>query len=142
MNILIAKKALLIISLVITIIVLTIDYIGTIQLCNNHRGDCVNTLHTWTLMFMPFIPILLFSLLTYFLADRIFKIWLAFTAGWIPLTMFLIYITPDHYANFTVNILDKKLVAFLMSGLYFIVSLIIILLTSILIRYQAKKATK
>ncbi len=78
------------------------------------------------LFLFPFVFI--FSAITYFLREEIFRLWLKFTYYWIPISIFLVLIIPGGGGNGAFpSLIDAELVSILMSGLYFMVSLIIVI---------------
>ena len=89
--------------------------------CRN-VDELVNTLLT-LLMFA--IPIFLFSLLTYFLKEEIFRIWLRFTYWWVPLSFVMVIFSSDHSGGL-LGISDQEIFGILTWGLYIIISLIIV----------------
>jgi len=73
-----------------------------------------------------FIPIFLFSLITYKMRNEIFRVWMKLTYIWLPLTLILVFIAPE-YQNSWLPIYEKSFVSFVMSSLYVIISLILII---------------
>jgi len=94
---------------------------------NNNYGTthyCVNIFWIIAPIFFAF-P---FSLITYFLREEIFRSWIRFTYIWVPVSMFLVLIIPGGAGNGAFpSLIDKESVSILMSGLYFIISLIMII---------------
>jgi len=85
-----------------------------------------------------FFPIFLFSIITYFLKDEIFKSWSKFTYVWLPLSIILTSITPDSRGGFFVSLWDPEMTAIFMTGLYALISLIIIIV-GVIKNYFSKK---
>ena len=77
---------------------------------------------------LPFFPLFLFSLITYKLRDEVFNSWVHFVYWWIPLSIVLTLIMPDGQGgSFGLpSLIDKGVVAFLVSAIFVIVSIGII----------------
>lgn len=72
------------------------------------------------------IPAFLFSLLTYFLHEKVFRAWLRFTYWWIPLSFAIVLFSSSRPSANIVGISDQEIFGVLTWGLYIIISLIII----------------
>lgn len=85
---------------------------------------------------IPFLPIFLFSLVTYKMREEVFRAWFNFTKWWVPISIFLILITPDSSGgSFGIpNVFDKGFLAFILAALFFIISLVIIVRKSLKLR--------
>ena len=95
--------------------------------CNNNDWNCRDNNDSVSLFFIIFLVVLIFSLITYFLREEIFCSWIKFTYFWIPISIFLVLIIPGGGGNGAFpSLIDKELVSILMSGLYFIISLTMI----------------
>lgn len=71
--------------------------------------------------------ILIFSLLTYKMHERVFRTWLRFAYWWVPLSIILTLITPDGSGGWGIpSVIDRGFVAFIFAALFTIISLIII----------------
>lgn len=57
--------------------------------------------------------------------DEIYQMWFKFARWWVPVSMFLIFITPE-YGGGLFNPIQKGSVAVGLSALFFLISLIII----------------
>ncbi|MFA5652071.1 MAG: hypothetical protein WC933_01785 [Candidatus Paceibacterota bacterium] len=73
------------------------------------------------------VPIFIFSLITYFLKDEIFKTWSKFTYVWVAISIILTLITPGGSGSFFVSLWDQQMTAIVMSGLFIFVSIIIVI---------------
>ena len=120
------KRILLFISFIASIILVLIPIYGTYTLCNNNES-CVSLLYYFFFYGMFFLPLFILSLITYKLRDEVFKTWLHFVYWWVPLSVFLVFITPDSNPSI-LPIVTKGPVALLMSFLFLIISLIIIII--------------
>lgn len=109
-----------------------LEPITTSQICTFIHGsnsiNCVDNIFNTAMIFYIFPFVFLFSLITYFLREEIFRSWIKFTYVWVPLSMFLVFIIPGGGGNGAFpSLIDKQLVAILMSGLFSIISLIIVI---------------
>ena len=84
-----------------------------------------NLLNLIAIVFLPFLPLFLFSLITYFMRNEVYQAWWKLTRFWIPLSIFLVLLMPEDNGAFLP--IDKGHVAILMSGLFAVLSTIIIL---------------
>src|SRR3989344_5703209 len=81
------------------------------------------------------VALLLISIL-YFLHDEIYQSWFRFARWWIPLSMLLIFISPEYPTNIY-DPIQKGSVAFVMSGAFVVISII-----TIAIKYFSLKRTR
>ena len=126
------KNIILSISLIIYGVLILADFITTPQICIflNHKDslNCADRVFNTAMVFYIFPFVFLFSLITYFLKEEIFKSWSKFTYFWVPLSMFLVLIIPSGGGNAAFpSLIDNQLIAILMSGLFVIISLIMII---------------
>jgi hypothetical protein len=100
------------------------NYLYTYCVPENHCSFLSNIIESNIIAFLFYfsIPVFLFSLVTYFLKDEIFQIWLKFTYVWFSLSVFLVLITPGSSGSFFVSVWDSQMTAIFMSGLYLIIS--------------------
>jgi len=128
-NFMVTKRNLLLVVFLLDVILFTSNYVGTYWICDHlffggHEGSCPGILANGIIVFYPFFPLLILSLITYKMRDEVFRTWLKFTYVWIPLTMFLILIAPE-YGNAFLPI-EKGTVAGFFSLLYILISLLLI----------------
>ena len=69
---------------------------------------------------------LLFSLITYKMRDEVSRAWIKFTTWWVPLQILLVALTPESSGGYFVVILDTQFAAIILSGLFVIISLLLI----------------
>lgn len=88
------------------------------------------------LFLFPFV--FFFSLITYKMREEVFRAWFNFTKWWVPISIFLILITPGSSGGgFGIpSVFDKGFLAFILSALFFIISLVIITRKSL--RFRGK----
>lgn len=71
----------------------------------------------------------LFSLITYFLSESVFRAWVNFAKWWVPLQILLVALTPETSGGYFVVILDKQFAAIILSGLFAVISLLTVLIS-------------
>lgn len=124
----ISKKTLLIVSGIGTVVLLIANYVGTAQLCGGGQYTiCMGNLYAVMMNFFPVIPLLLFSLITYWMREEIYQAWFRFARWWVPLSMLLILISPEYSSDWMYPVV-KGTVAFLTSMIFAAVSSLIILI--------------
>ena len=85
-----------------------------------------NVFLTSMLLFVfPFV--FLFSLITYKMRDEVSRAWITFAKWWVPAQILLVLLTPESSGGYFVVILDKQLVAILLSALFVLISLLLII---------------
>lgn len=124
------KKALLLFSGLLSIILIIWDYLGNYFICDffvkgGSATNCPFILTDIGVNLFPFIPLFLLSLLTYKMRDSVYRAWLRFTLVWIPLSMLLIWIAPEYPENWMTPF-AKGPVAFFSSVLFCVISGIVI----------------
>ena len=91
----------------------------------------------WMVIVSPyldiFIPLFLFSLITYKMREEVYQAWFRFVCWWIPLSVLLIFIAPE-YSHDWLYPIEKGSVALLTSAIFLIVSLLIIVAKYISLR--------
>ena len=120
----ITRKSLLTISGIISVGLVIVGTTGTYALCRNEE-DCIKILHFAFLNLVPIFPLFIFSLITYWMPETIYRAWFKFALVWIPLSMLLIFISPEYSSDWMYRI-EKGSVAFGMSALFVIISTLII----------------
>ncbi len=120
-----SKKIILWISGIATLGLFTIGTFGTYQICSSNE-NCINTLHSFFIHFLPIIPVFVFSLITYKMREETYHAWARFAYAWIPLSMLLILLAPEYSSDWMFPVV-KGTVAFFSSLLFVIISSLIIL---------------
>ena len=123
------KKKVLLISISLSLILLAIDQIGTYRLCSQD-DTCALYLATLVRTLLLVFPLALLSLATYFLRDEIFFIWMRFARWFIPISIFLILISPNNKTDWMFPN-DKGHVSFYLSILFLGISILIVLIKSL-----------
>ena len=125
------KNTIVLISVVGTILGLLLSPSNLYKYCFQ-GGHC---LWLWDIaeatnpFFFLFPSLLLFSFITYFLREEIFRAWLRFAYVWMPLSLVVIYLSAGWTGGgFGIpNVLDQETVAIIFSGLFIIISPLLIL---------------
>jgi len=119
------KKNILLISSVYIVFLIAVFLFGgkcyDNQWCHVNLNDILNSTAT---LFLPFLPLFLFSLITYKMRDEVFTTWVNFAKWWVPLTVFLTLIAPSSDGSFFP--VDKGRIAFVMTALFSILSFLIV----------------
>ena len=98
----------------------------------NYESICNDWCADFFWFLVPVVFIFPFSVVTYFLKDQIFHSWIKFTYYWIPISMFLVLIIPGGGGRGSFpSLIDAESISIIMSGLYLIISLIIVIIGSI-----------
>lgn len=79
------------------------------------------------LVLFVFLIGLLFSLITYFLPEPVFRTWVNFGKWWVPLQIVLVALTPEGTPGAFITILDKQFATIILSALFTVISLILII---------------
>ena len=112
------KIFLLITSGVISISILIFSYIGNYRLCGGEQwGGCVDILADIETILLPFLPLLLFSLITYRMKEEIFQAWFRFVRIYIPIAVLLIALAPSYTHNWMFPY-DKGMAAVIFSIIF------------------------
>ncbi len=122
---LITKNKVLSLSLILGIVALIFGYISDRGQCFLGYGKCEPIAYT----FLIFVPLFLLTIIFYFTKEQSFKTWIKFIFWWVPITIFLVILSPKNRIDFSP--IEKKTTFLLMTiGLVFI-SLTIILYKSL-----------
>lgn len=125
------RKKIVIVSGVISIILVVLNYIGTFRLCGGYYyGECMDIAYNIIINFFPVIPLFIFSLIIYKMREEIFESWWKFAKIWIPLSMLAILVAPSYSHNWIFPIV-KGSVALFSSSIFVIISLVLIIRQSI-----------
>jgi hypothetical protein len=129
------KKNLLYISaigIIVSIGAVYLAYHTPMSVCryNEMSLRCVSSLIF--LMFAIFVPIFIFSIVTYKLKEKTFISWRNFTVGYLFIYLFLIVANPWMHADYSP--FEKNTVFMTLVPLYFLISLILIIYKSIKLR--------
>ena len=127
------KKSVLFVSGIFVIVLVLLEYFGTYKVCdyisiNGHEGSCPFMMSDVVLIFLPVLPLFLFSLITYKMSEAVFQDWWRFARVFVPFAMLLILIAPAYTHNWMFPVI-KGTVAVILSGLFVLVSLTRIILT-------------
>ena len=95
-------------------------------MCDGGNYTCIRFLASVIDTAIPVLPLLMFSLVTYFLRDEIFQAWIRFAIWWVPLTMVVIAISPGNDSTFLAPS-TKAIFGLLFLILFVVVSIAIII---------------
>jgi len=123
------KKNVLLVSGLIGGILLLLEPIKTSTLCGIGATTCIDTVFFIAMILFIFPFVLPFSLVTYFLPESVFRAWITFAKWWVPAQIILVLFTPESSGGFFVSIIDKQLVAIVFSGIFTVISLLIVLIS-------------
>lgn len=132
MDYMLTKKTALVSSFLLTICLIFWDYIGNYKLCDllteqGHAGDCPFMLANIEYLLMPILFFLPLAFITYFMREEIYKAWFRFARWWIPLSIALIFLSPEYSSDWILPI-EKGSVALTTSILFVCISIIVIAL--------------
>ena len=135
------KKIGLIMSGTAAILLIIWDVIGNYSLCDfltsaGSASGCPAYLGSIETALLPLIPLFALYVVTFFVRDEIYQSWFRFARWWIPLSMLLIFISPEYPTNLY-DPIQKGSVAFVMSGAFVVISII-----TIAIKYFSLKRTR
>ena len=120
------KKNVLIISGLIGGGLLLLEPIKTSTICGVGSTTCIDTVFFIAMLLFVFPFVLFFSLITYKMRDEVSRAWIRFATWWVPLQILLVALTPESSGGYFVVILDKQFVAIILSGLFTLISLLLI----------------
>lgn len=86
---------------------------------------CLDFSNQFAEILMPFFALLLLSLITYRMREEVYRAWFRFARWYVPIAMLLILITPE-YGGGLFNPVQKGSVSFVLTALFFIISLLLI----------------
>ncbi len=93
-----------------------------------------DTLNLAGYILFPFPLVFLFSLITYFLPEAIFRAWIRFTTWWVPAQIVLTLLTPESSGGLFISLVDKQLTAIVLSFFFATISLVLIIWKSFVSR--------
>ncbi len=133
------RSLILSLSLLGSLLLIITNYFGTYRLCAIGNGEntifnlffskllgvsCISSLATAVIILIIFLPIFLFSLITYKMSDAVFQSWRKFVYWWVPLTIILTILAPEYSQSLLP--ITKGVVSLGMSILFMIISLLVI----------------
>lgn len=122
------KNLIILASGTVTLVLIVLNSIGNFTLCGSVEwGSCIDYLANLETAFLPLIPLFIFSAVTYFMPERVFKAWAKFAVIWIPLSMLAILVAPEYDGAFIPLFpVIKGTVAFGMSAFFALISTVLI----------------
>ena len=134
MKSLLTKKTSVLLALLGTVIGYVIIYpeqIGICVLIGN--PTCYYNSPIFTIgepLFNFSVVMLITTFVVYFIRDEIFQLWLRFARWWIPLSVLIIAITPTTGHDWALGGPTREIMSWMMGGLFFFISLLIIAVKS------------
>lgn len=122
------KNILRVASVVVVFLALVLIFLPSPYRCGVYENICDSFGNTF-LVLIVFLPLFLFSLITYRMREEVFLAWWMFTRLWVPLSMLLVLLMPSDNGPFIP--IDKGHVSILMSGFFFLLSAAIVVTTSV-----------
>lgn len=136
------KKKVFFISLAMTVInFLLIGGNKTLDLwCGENNYDCRSNLLYLSLYLLLFLPILLFSTITYFIKEEVFRTWLKFTYWYLPAYILAILLLSDMGGGggYLIGPIGSGFIAVNLSGLYMIISLTLVVYKAVSLKGSKK----
>ena len=123
------KKTVLAISLVGTVVGFLITGLTMLKFwCGPNGYACWDRLEFVGNLLLIFLPAFVFSIITYFLREEVFRAWLRFAYWWIPVSLVFIYLAGGWSGGgFGIPaVLDQEFVSLILSGLFVLISLLLI----------------
>ena len=132
------KKILLITSSIASLIIVTMDVFAPYRFCGASWRQCMDINYQIGVNLLPILPFFFFSLITYKMPEKVFQAWAWFALPWSALSMVLIYMAPEYgQSGFGPSIsVDKGFVAFCMSALFVVVSIFVIVVRHLSLRFS------
>lgn len=123
------KKTVLFLSVLGSLCYAIMHVLVSVSGCVNSLFFC-NDSNLWLIDVLRLFPMLLIiSLVLYKLHENIYKTWLKFTYIWLPLSVILIWMSPEY--DRTMIPMDRGRVSFIMSVLFLVISIVIIIYKSV-----------
>ena len=120
------KKNILLASLIVAVGIIILESVGTYTACdwfisNAHEGNCPFLLADIETILLPFLPLFLFSLITYKMKDHVFQAWFRFVRISIPISIVVILLAPSYSSSWILPY-NKGMAALLCSAFFILVS--------------------
>lgn len=123
------RKTFFLITSITSLALVISNYIGTFNICGgNEYGSCMDVTYGIILIFCPFIPAFVLTTALTWAPYSLYESWFRFARWWIPLSMLAIFLTPEYSHDWMYGI-EKGMVAFAMSTMFIVVSILIIAVT-------------
>ena len=108
--------------------------------CGVGHLDCQDNLDSFSDYLVLFFPILLFSIITYFLKEGVFKAWLKFTYWYFPIYILVILFLSDRGSGGYLMgpVFNSEFFALTLSGLFVIISLILVIYKAVSLKGYKK----
>lgn len=130
-----SKKSVLLVGFLGSLFFILFLYATKVGLCNLINSSCLETFDSFAENITISLPLFLLSLITFKMRSEVFSAWFKFTRIWVPLSIFLVLISPE-YSHGLIP-LDKGTVSLAFSALFLVISLFIIF-----IKFFSKQSNK
>jgi hypothetical protein len=122
----ISRKTLLAITALGSLCLFVAAYPEIFSLCSDDNYSTCNAMFDSVAeTLLPFLALALFFGFVYWAPDYIYRAWFRFVLWWIPLSMLAILIAPKYSGNI-LDPIEKGTVALFFSGVFVVVSILII----------------
>lgn len=122
------RKSMFIFSFLLTIIFFVVNLLSKQDFCY-WKTSCFNTFSFISVILMPSILVLFFSLINFRLRDVAFVSWKNFTFIYLLIYIFILILIPSHSGDEYLDI-SRGLVGIVLSCVYFVSSMILIVYKS------------
>lgn len=119
------------ISLIGFIVYIVSKFSIDIGICSSYASKCSDKSYLFVIFSFIFIPIFIFSLITFKLKESVFNSWRSFSIWAVFFIIVIVTFFPTRISGFDVVSVTKGLVMFFLTILYSIISLIFIIYKSI-----------
>ena len=121
------KRIILFVSLAVVVLWIVTDQLHLIRLCGEvSHTFCREVSYNIMIASIIILPVFIFSIITYFLREEVFRIWARFTVWWVPLSFVIVLFASSRQSANIVGLSDQAIFGFLSWGLYVLVSFIIV----------------
>jgi hypothetical protein len=120
------KRNVLIIATLLSVVDILLLYPWQLGICARESYSCANNVQGMSAIFDIFIPVLIFSFLTYKMSDEVFRAWLRYALWWVPLTMLCVFFASSDQSQSLPAPSTKALLDIGMVLIFVIVSIVII----------------
>ena len=120
------RKILLGISLTGVAIFVVAMFSSELGICPSYSySSCQDMSNQVGEILIPIVALFILSFVIYWTREEVYRTWFRFARWWVPVSMVLIFITPE-YGGGLFNPIQKGSVAFITSALFVVISLVII----------------
>ncbi len=108
------------------VFLVSVFFVGVEKLCGGEQHTrCTQSLDDLLILLLLFLPVLIFSLVTFRMRDVVYESWFRFVRFAVPLSIFMVAITPTYSSDWLFPI-EKGSVALATMTFFTLVSIVII----------------